>query len=173
MSSCCSINKQEKPKVSVTDKIKPYYPLIVMTVLIIACSSAISLSNNLTWMPLFMGLFLFNFSMLKLFDVKGFAKSFASYDYIAKRSKIYAVSYPFIELALAVSYLTISDLFIVNIITAVIMAVGLIGVINIKLKKIETKCACMGSFIDVPVGFVTILENTTMLLMALYMAFAI
>jgi hypothetical protein len=174
MEDCCSVKKEiiaTKPSVLVGIflKLKVYQPLLVIVLLVLFASAAISISTKQSWMPLFMGLFLLIFSMLKLFDVKGFATSFAMYDILAMRSGIYAKSYPFIELALALAYLGVNNLYYVNITTALLMTIGLFGIINTKLKKLDIKCACMGSFIDVPVGYVTIVENSAMLIMAALM----
>ena len=46
----------------------------------------------------FMGLFLLSFSMLKLFDLKGFAAGFQKYDLLASRLPGYALLYPFVSL---------------------------------------------------------------------------
>lgn len=116
-----------------------------------------------------MGLFLLNFSMFKLFDVEGFAKSFAMYDIIGKRSKFYAMTYPFIELALAIGFLSNRYLDTASAVTAVVMAIGLIGVIQDRRSGNQTRCACMGSLINVPVGSITILENTSMIVMSIMM----
>jgi len=174
MEDCCSVKKEiitAKPSAiaNILLNLKVYQPLLVIGLLAVFASAAISISTKQAWMPLFMGLFLLVFSMLKLFDVKGFATSFAMYDIIAMRSGIYAKSYPFIELALALAYLGVNNLYYVNIITALLMAIGLVGIVNTKLKKLDIKCACMGSFIDVPVGYVTIVENSAMLIMAALM----
>ena len=164
MNECCA-NKKPSP----LSKLKPYQPLIVMVIMILIATTAISQSYGLSWMPLFMGLFFLNFAMFKLFDIAGFAKSFAMYDIVAKKSALYAKAYPFIELALGIAYLCSFNLYAVNIFTAIIMSIGLIGIVQNKLSGSATKCACMGSLIDVPVGTATILENVSMAIMALAM----
>lgn len=149
------------------ESVKPYQPLLVMALLVALSTLLLSARFHLHWMPLFMGLFLLNFSMFKLFDITGFAKSFAMYDIVAQRSRHYALAYPFVELALACGYLTHWHLPTVNMITIIIMGIGLIGIVRNQRSKSTTKCACMGSLLNVPVGAVTIIENTAMILMAL------
>jgi hypothetical protein len=174
--SCCSSMKNTFPilegktpkKKRLLNSIAPYKPLIVMILCVLAGSVVLSQTLHHMWMPLFMGLFLLNFAMFKLFDVKGFAQSFAMYDVVAKRSNIYALAYPFIELGLALCFLGHWMPYETNFFTAIIMAVGLVGILSNKLSGKETRCACMGSLIDVPVGSITILENSSMALMALY-----
>ncbi len=147
--------------------IAPYKPLILMVLVVLLVAWSLVAKFELAFMPVFMGLFLINFSMFKLFDINGFAKSFAMYDIIAKQSKSYAKAYPFIELVLGLFYLTLIAPLMTNIVTAVIMGIGLIGVVQNIFRKNTTRCACMGTLIDVPVGSITVLENTTMILMAL------
>jgi hypothetical protein len=165
--SCCSITPK-KINSSIIERSKPYKPLIVMVLVVSAGSIALS-SLGLSWMTTFMGLFLLNFAMFKLFDIHGFAKSFAMYDIIGKYSPAYAKIYPFIELALAIGFLAHQYLTILNAITAIIMAVGLIGILKNRASGHQTRCACMGNLINVPVGSITILENTSMILMAIIM----
>lgn len=145
---------------------RAYRPLIVMVSAVALGSAALSFGTGLACMPLFMGLFLLNFAMFKFFDLDGFAKSFVLYDIIGKRSALYAKLYPFIELALAVGFLSHHAPYAVNLLTAIVMAVGLIGIVQNRMSGTQTRCACMGSLIDVPVGSVTVLENTVMVLMA-------
>ena len=56
-----------------------------------------------------------------------------------------------------------------NILTAVIMSVGLIGVIAAVRKKQTIQCACLGTAFNLPMSVVTIIENSVMLAMALAM----
>ena len=175
--SCCAtkpkdnFNVIEKPiaKPSLLGKIKPYHPLITMFLVVLLGSVTLSIRFSLDWMALFMGLFLLNFSMFKLFDIRGFTNSFAMYDVIGKRSRTYALLYPFIELVLAIGFLSSQYLDVFSALTALIMGIGLIGVIQSRLSGSQTRCACMGSLINVPVGSITILENTSMIIMAILM----
>ncbi len=177
MMPCCS-NKMSDPSMSIEqkpkqrlDSIKAYQPLIVMVAAVLIGSATLSWALQLHWMPLFMGLFLLNFAMFKFLDLSGFARSFAMYDIIGKRSALYARAYPFIELALAIGFLSHRYLTIVNGLAACIMAIGLIGIWQNRRSGNQIRCACMGSLIDVPVGSITILENTSMIGMAIGMLF--
>ena len=89
-------------------KLAQYAPLV--TIIGLAALGSIALSRHEGYsmdrfMHLFMGLFLLQFSALKLFDVRGFAKGFAKYDLLAMRSRPYGLIYPFLELTLALGYL--------------------------------------------------------------------
>lgn len=77
---------------------KRYWPLLCL--ILIAALAALSLSPDLgrEWMHYFMGFFLCQFAMLKLFDPAGFAEGFQMYDLTGSKIKSYAYLYPLIEL---------------------------------------------------------------------------
>lgn len=173
MKSCCT-TKNTLPETSdrvegITHKsgIQAYRPLVVMVLVTLAGSVALSCGAGIAFMPIFMGLFLLCFSMVKLFDLEGFATDFSRYDILAKRSMSYARLYPFIEMALALGFLYGKYPAVIHGVTALVMAIGLVGIIPVMRSGRAMRCACMGSMLDVPVGSVTVLENTTMLLMAI------
>ena len=111
------------------------------------------------------------FSFFKLLDVAAFANAYQSYDIIASKFKIYGYVYPFIELLLGFAYLFFYDYTITNSITAIIMFVSIIGVIRSVLSKSEIQCACLGTVFNLPMSYVTIIEDAIMLIMALFMLF--
>jgi cation transport ATPase len=120
-------------------------------------------------MSIFMGLFFLGFSFFKLLDVKGFAYSYMSYDILASKSVYWGFAYPFVEFALGILYFLNLYPLQVNIVTAVLMFIGLIGVLKSVLKKSKIKCACLGTGFNLPMTFVTVVEDAVMMLMALYM----
>jgi hypothetical protein len=91
------------------------------------------------------------------------------YDVLAKRVKVYGLVYPFIELALGVAYLTDFEPTVTYIATICIMGFSSIGVIQSVLDKKKIRCACLGAVFNLPMSMVTIIENLTMVLMALIM----
>lgn len=91
-------------------------------------------------MSLFMGFFFSLLAMFKFFDVKAFVKGFQMYDIVATRFRIYGYAYPFIELALGLSYLRGSMLIVTNIITVVVMSLSALGVIT-SVRKAWTFAA--------------------------------
>ncbi len=125
-----------------------------------------------TLMINFMGGFFIVFSMFKFFNLNGFAEAYATYDVVAMKSKFYARAYPFIELALGVSYFIFADLFYVNLITLVLMAIGTIGVVNSLRAKRNFQCACLGTALKLPMTKVTLIEDLLMGLMAFIMIFS-
>lgn len=153
-------------------KLLLYTPLI--TIIAIAALAAVALSIYETWsmirfMQLFMGVFLIQFSALKLFDIGGFAKGFAKYDLLAQKSKVYGYLYPFIELTLALGYLSNGGTWgatWVYLSTIVVMGFGSIGVLKALFSGMNTHCACLGTTLKVPLSTVAVTENVSMVIMA-------
>ncbi len=115
----------------------------------------------------FMGTFFLVFGLFKLLDLKGFATSYIGYDIIAKRSLAYAYVYPFIELALAAGYffaVPYTEWF-----TLFFMIVGSIGVFKELMRGSKIKCACLGTYIKLPLTTVSLIEDVAMGIMALLM----
>jgi copper chaperone CopZ len=154
-----------------------YKPLLLVVGFILLISSVTSMSNGsidwMQWMNYFMAGFFIGFSFFKFLDLKGFATSYSSYDLIAAKWKGYGYIYPFIELLLGMAYLTQSEPIITNSVTAVVMAVSSLGVINSLLKKRSIQCACLGTVFNLPMSNVTLIEDGVMLLMAIGMLFFI
>ena len=121
------------------------------------------------WMQYFMAGFFIVFSFFKFLNLTGFAESYAMYDILAKRVKVYGLVYPFIELILGVAYLTGFEPTITYIATICIMGFSSIGVIQSVLDKKKIRCACLGAVFNLPMSMVTIIENLIMVLMALIM----
>lgn len=118
-------------------------------------------------MRIFMGLFFVVFGFFKLLDLKGFADAYAGYDIIAKRSRLYAFAYPFIELALGLLFLFDLFPFATNIATVVVMGVSSVGVIQVLAQHRTIQCACLGTVIKLPMSTITVIEDLGMGLMAL------
>ena len=117
----------------------------------------------------FMGMFFVVFGGFKLLDVKGFAEAYATYDILARKSRMYSLAYPFIEVALGAAYLSRWNIRPMNWITFVIMSVGSVGVVKAISKKQKIQCACLGTKIKLPMTKITLIEDATMALMALVM----
>lgn len=109
--------------------------------------------------------------MFKLFDLPGFAEAFEMYDIAAQKIQNYSFAYPFIELILGSFYLSQTWIVATNILTATIMMVGLVGVIDSLSRKRHLECACLGTVIKLPLSIVTVLENSIMAIMAIAMIF--
>jgi presenilin-like A22 family membrane protease len=111
------------------------------------------------------------FSLFKFLNLTGFADAYATYDLIAKRSRAYALAYPFIELGLGISYALNWNFSLINSITAFLMAIGSIGVISALQAKHTIQCACLGTALKLPMTKVTLIENLAMGVMALGMLY--
>lgn len=117
----------------------------------------------------FEGLFFVTFACFKLADLKGFVDSYESYDVIAKRWRSYGYVYPFIELALGLGFLSGLALRPVLFITLGLMAVGSVGVLRELLRGSQIRCACLGSFVNLPLTQVSLTEDMVMGVMAAVM----
>ncbi len=154
---------------------KNYFPLFI--VIGVAFLAALAMGKSMGmfswkhWMTNFMGLFFLQLATFKFFDLKGFAKGFALYDLPTHYFKPYAYIYPFIELGLALLYLGKFMPTGTNIITLIVMAVSLVGVIKGLMEKKEVVCACLGTVIKVPLSTISIVENVGMGIMALLLFF--
>jgi len=150
-----------------------YKPLLLIFLFIAATTSIVSIDNGkidvMLWMQYFMAGFFIVFSFFKFLNLTGFAESYAMYDILAKRVKIYGLVYPFIELILGAAYLTGFEPTITYIATICIMGFSSIGVIQSVLDKKKIRCACLGAVFNLPMSMVTIIENLIMVLMALIM----
>lgn len=157
--------------------IATYKPLLLVVGFIVLISTITSLENGsidwMQWMNYFMAGFFIAFSFFKFLDLKGFAMSYSSYDLIASKWKGYGYIYPFIEFLLGIAYLAHWEPFITNSVTAVVMAVSSLGVINSLLKKRSIQCACLGTVFNLPMSKVTLIEDGVMLFMAIGMLFCI
>ena len=150
-----------------------YKPLAIIVGYLLGVTLLIEASSGMflleTWMPNFMAGFFLVFSFFKMLDIPAFATAYQSYDLIAAKAKWYGYVFPFVELALGIAYLLYSDNMLTHIVTAVIMFVSLIGVIRAVARKSEIQCACLGTVFNLPMSYVTIIEDGIMLIMALFM----
>lgn len=147
-----------------------YKPLFVIVGLIALASATAAWNqgrvDSLAFMQNFMAGFFLVFSGFKLLDIKGFAEGYSQYDLLAKHWHSYGLLYPFIELGLGLSYLLWPMNENLHIATLVLMTFGGIGVTIKVVKKEKFQCACLGTFIDVPLTYITIVEDFGMALMA-------
>ena len=152
-------------------QLSTYKPLLLVIgfILLVSILSSYKTSFQLmNWMNNFMGGFFMAFSFFKFLDLNGFSNSFATYDIIAKKWKGYGKIYPFIELGLGVAYLLAIHSVITNTICILILTASTIGVIQAILSKKQIQCACLGTVFNLPMSTVTIIENFTMILMAIF-----
>ena len=151
---------------------------LLIALLIVLLSSIliqVPLENFLldNWMISYMGIFFLIFSFLKLIDIKGFSVTFSRYDMISKIIPSFAIIYPFLELILALSFLSKSFLFIAYLLTLICMTSQCIGVFISLQRKEIIRCTCMGSSINLDVSYLTLFENLIMIIMSFYMIIAL
>lgn len=147
-----------------------YRPLIIILIYLLAVIGAHLIATG-GWDPMlamqwFMGGFFITFSFFKMLDLRGFADAYRSYDIVAKVWPGYGLVYPFVELGLGLAYLANFNPTLTNAVTAVVMAVSLIGVLRAVLSKHSIRCACLGTVFKLPMSTVTIIEDGLMLAMA-------
>lgn len=153
-----------------------YKPLLVIIAAVAFSSAALALVDGHMhrFMECFMGLFFVNFAMFKLINLKGFADGFAMYDLIAKRSRTYALAFPFIELGLGLMYLAAFLPVITNFLTLIVMLVSGAGVFKAVVTGDKNlQCACLGTSLNVPLSTVSVIENFGMASMAILMLWQI
>lgn len=97
--------------------------------------------------------------------------SYISYDIVANKWLKWGYVYPFVELILGLAYLFNWYPLVTNIITLIIMIIGLIGVTKTVLSKRKIRCACLGTGFNLPMSTVTIIEDAIMAIMALRMIY--
>ncbi|HEY7645931.1 MAG TPA: MauE/DoxX family redox-associated membrane protein [Hyphomicrobiales bacterium] len=174
--SCCGSRKQsivDPPRTDPLKALRQYQPILVIAGAALAGSLLLSSGHQhgagaLQVMPVFMGLFLFPLALLKLFDIGGFAEAFARYDVVAKIWPAYGRLYPFLELALALLFLSGLWPDPTHVAAFVIGTIGTVGIVRTLMSGEQLRCACVGSSIEVPLGLVSILENAGMAAMAAF-----
>ena len=146
--------------------IKSFIPLIIIFAVILAFTIIVSLNHpNTDFMYVmrhFEGAFFVVFGAFKFLNLKGFVDAYQTYDIVAKRSRLYAYAYPFIEIALGLAFLTSFNLLPTSIITFILMLVGSIGVAKELAKKNDIPCACLGVAFKIPMTKVTLVEDVLM-----------
>lgn len=162
-----SVGTEEAEK----SELKQLFPLFMIFFYITTASILMHIDNWSTsaFMLDFMGLFYIVFSFFKLLDYKGFPASFQMYDPLAKRVPVYGWIYPFIEVALGLMFLFRFEIEIALIITLVILGITTIGVIKALFDKKAIQCACLGTALKLPMTKATFIENSIMLIMAVWM----
>lgn len=161
-SDCCQIEKKES--------LTPLYILLVSIFIVSILLSYFFTSN--VFMMYLMGVWFLSFGVLKLIDIRSFAKSFAEYDLIAEKWHGYGYIYPFIEIVLGLAYIFNTQMLYMTELNIVALIVALLGIISayrvVSLGK-KVQCACMGTRWNLPMTKVTMMENGAMFLMIAYM----
>lgn len=150
-----------------------YFPIFLIFGFIAGVSLLVQFGANefdgMLWMRHFMAGFFIVFSFFKLMNLRGFAEGYRSYDIVAKKFPAWGFIYPFVELGLAILFLTGAGIKGAAIVTFLIMGVSTIGVVQSLLQKKAFQCACLGTVIKLPLSKVTLFEDMLMVLMSLLM----
>ncbi len=158
-------------RASFIERVSIFKPLAFMFALVILWTTVVSWGGHgyHEWMRHFMGGFFLLFGGLKVVNLQSFSLMFRGYDLVAQRFPWWGTVYPFVEVLLGVFY-TLNIFFVpTNIVAAVVMAMGAVGIMQ-KLKSgAPQTCACLGGFFSVPLTWVTVAENLLMVGMALWM----
>lgn len=174
----CGMKLVEKGKEAVVhqqpDTTQSYKPLYIIIALITVVSIAAMFRNGgsvdlASFLTNFMAGFFLVFSGFKLLDLSGFAEGYSTYDLLAKRVFSYGYIYPFLELLLGLAYVINFQPQLTNLVTFVLMTFSGIGVAIKLLKHEKFQCACLGTFLKVPLTKVTLVEDFGMSVMALFM----
>ena len=145
---------------------RSYIPLIVVIGIIILAAKAVSVHDLMqgtfaakNFISYFMIGFFLTFSAFKLMDLKGFAEGYSTYDLLAMRVRPYGYVYPFIELFFGLAMILAPfsrPLLVAEIVVMVFSGLG----VAVKIAKREPfMCACLGTFLKVPLTTVTLVED--------------
>ncbi len=109
-------------------------------------------------------------ALLKLQDIGRFSTMFLNYDLLARRWVPYASLYPFAEGLAGVLMLSGRLTWLSAPLALFIGSNGAVSLFKaVYLEKRSLKCACVGGSSNVPLGFVSLVENLMMVAMAVWM----
>lgn len=124
----------------------------------------------LGFLEIFVALSMCALGILKLKDIDAFSNQFIGYDLLGKRYTPYSYVYPFAETIAGVLMLGKFLLWFAAPMAIVIGSIGAVSVLKaVYIDKRDLTCACVGGDSKLPLGFVSLLENVTMILMGVYM----
>ncbi len=178
-----AIDSQSKPAVHHADNKslgvltwQSYIPLIVIVLMITVVSAIASWTGqfSLSGFTLnFMTGFFLVFAGFKFMDLKGFAEGYSTYDLLAQRWFGYGYVYPFIELGFGLLILAGFHSIGLLWVEFVVMTFSGLGVAIKVARREPFMCACLGTFLKVPLTYVTLIEDFGMAILALLLIFFI
>lgn len=151
---------------------RPVAALFAMTALMALAASHAVTGSALTVLAAewFLSFSMCALALLKLQDIERFATMFLNYDLLARRWVPYATLYPFAE-GLAGVLMTAHALRWLSI--PVALTIGTVGAASVVkavyIDRRDLKCACVGGNSKVPLGFLSLTENLTMVATGLWM----
>lgn len=152
--------------------IKSYLPIIYIYLSSILSVFFLNWFFMLTFREIilyFLGIFILIFSFLKIINIKGFVQNLIEYDFISRRFKIYAYLFPFFELFFGILFLLKIEILYLEVLCLVFFTLNLVSVINALRKKKQFVCACLGGLFEIPLSYVSLIENVTMIVGVLFL----
>jgi len=145
---------------------KSYMPLIAIFAVLLLSTITLSIRDTSignfsleSTLSYFMAGFFLTFATFKLMDLKGFAEGYSTYDLLAQKWKGYGYIYPFIELFFGLAMILVPFSVTLLVVELVVMLFSGLGVAIKIAKKEEFTCACLGTFLKVPLTKVTLIED--------------
>lgn len=173
----CGMNLVKSGEVTQhTEPQNSYTPLFIIVGLITLVAATITYRTDqslLSFISYFMAGFFITFAGFKLVDLRGFADGYSTYDLLAQKWLGYGYLYSFIELFFGLSMILIPHSKELLLAEFAIMAFSGIGVAIKIARKEKFQCACLGTFLKVPLTKVTLVEDFGMAILALIMYFSI
>lgn len=154
---------------------KTYAPVIALFSVALAIAIATTwlvMRQPLAWQTLgwFLSSSMILLGLQKLKDLESFATMFLNYDLLAQRWVPYGYIYPFAETGAGLLMFAGVLTFVSAPVALFIAGIGAYSVFKaVYIDKRELKCACVGGSSNVPLGFVSLLENLMMVGMAVWM----
>lgn len=144
---------------------------VYLVIALCATSMAFVLGFDLQiWLEWFMGGFFIIFGSFKLIGYEMFLQMFPEYDPMGRRSKVYTMLYPLIELFLGFLYVSNLLPFFRDVATLILFGIGSYGILNyIARNNSSIQCACLGNIIKLPLSSVTLIEDVLMAAMSVIM----
>ena len=143
--------------------------LLVFAYLLLTVALVALLSRAVTFellMSTWMGAFFIVFSFFKFLNLRGFVVTFRTYDPIAMRWPVYGYLYASLELIFGIAYLFAPRAQLLNITVLLVLGISSWGVLRAVNSGRTVQCACLGTIFNLPMTWVTLVENALMLIMA-------
>ena len=158
------------------NKDEPTY-VPVITIYGMACLMALAIGwvylspfTLFSFVQMFVALAMCMLAVQKLRDLSAFSLRFITYDLIAMSYVPYAYIYAFVEALGGLGMLANAPIWLI---CPPILFIGVVGIISIVkavyIESRELKCACVGGSGEVPLGMVSLLENSLMVGVAVWM----
>ena len=151
---------------------RPIIALFGMALCMAVAISSMSVTGLLSGstLSLFVAISMCLLALQKLQDVESFSSMFLGYDLLARRWVPYSYLYPFLEGGAGILMLAGVLVWLAAPVALLIGSIGALSVFKaVYIEKRELKCACVGGSNNVPLGFVSLVENIGMVLMAVWM----